>query len=100
MTPKQRAVDVARQHMKIARTDVELHQAAHTLALALGATRVEEGTIKALHAALVQMDHPLKVSDFGSNLLKCPRGQMGTKPAKVGHLAPGASNVLYPAIRL
>ena len=23
---------------------------------------------------------------------------MGTKPAKVGHLAPGASNVLYPAI--
>ena len=31
-----------------------------------------------------------KVSDFGSNLLKCPRVQMGTKPAKVGHLAPGA----------
>ena len=23
---------------------------------------------------------------------------MGTKRAKVGHLAPGASNVLYPAI--
>ena len=31
-----------------------------------------------------------KVSDFGSNLLKCTRGQMGTKPAKVGHPAPGA----------
>ena len=31
-----------------------------------------------------------KVSDFGSNLLKCSREQMGTKPAKVGHLAPGA----------
>ena len=31
-----------------------------------------------------------KVRDFGSNMLKCPRGQMGTKPAKVGHLAPGA----------
>ena len=31
-----------------------------------------------------------KVRDFGSNLLKCTRGQMGTKPAKVGHLAPGA----------
>ena len=59
MTPRQRAVEVARQHMKIARTDVELHQAVHTLALALGATRVEEGTIRALHAALVQMDHPL-----------------------------------------
>ena len=36
--------------------------------------------------------HPVaaKVSDFGSNLLKCTRGQMGTKRAKVGHLAPGA----------
>ena len=31
-----------------------------------------------------------KVRDFGSNPLKCPRGQMGTKRAKVGHLAPGA----------
>jgi len=59
VTPRQRAVDVARKHIKIARTDVELQQAVHTLALALGATRVEEGTIKALHAALVQMDHPL-----------------------------------------
>ena len=59
MTPRQRAVDVARRQMKIARTDVELQQAVHTLALALGATRVEEGTIKALQAALVQMDHPL-----------------------------------------
>ena len=31
-----------------------------------------------------------KVSDFGSNLLKCPGRQMGTKRAKGGHLAPGA----------
>ena len=31
-----------------------------------------------------------KVSDFGSNLLKWARAQMGTKPAKVGHSAPGA----------
>ena len=59
MTPRQRAVDVARKHMKVARTDVELHQAVHTLAFALGATRVEEGTLKALHAVLFQMDHPL-----------------------------------------
>ena len=29
----------------------------------------------------------LKWGTLGSNLLKCPRGQMGTKPAKVGHLA-------------
>ena len=26
----------------------------------------------------------------GSNMLNCPRGQMRTKPAKVGHLATGA----------
>ena len=31
-----------------------------------------------------------KVRDFGSNLLKLARAQIGTKPAKVGHLAPGA----------
>jgi hypothetical protein len=44
-----------------------------------------------------------KVRHFGPNLLKSPRGQMGTKPsilyhrllyyslpAKVGHVAPGA----------
>ena len=31
-----------------------------------------------------------KVRDFGSNLLKWARAQIGTKPAKVGHLAPGA----------
>ena len=34
-----------------------------------------------------------KVSDFGSNLLKWARAQMATKPAKVGHSAPGA--ILY-----
>ena len=28
-----------------------------------------------------------KVRHFGSNLLKCSREQIGTKPAKVGHLA-------------
>ena len=31
-----------------------------------------------------------KVRDFGSNLLRWARAQMGTKPAKGGHLAPGA----------
>ena len=31
-----------------------------------------------------------KVGDFGSDLLKCTRGQIGTKAAKVGHSAPGA----------
>jgi hypothetical protein len=58
MAPGQRALHVARQCMQIARTDVELHQAIHTLAVALGAYRTEEGTIKALHAVLLQMDRP------------------------------------------
>ena len=31
-----------------------------------------------------------KVRDLGSNVLKCPRGQMRTKPAQVGHVATGA----------
>ena len=31
-----------------------------------------------------------KVRDFGSNLLKCSREQICTRPAKVGHLASGA----------
>jgi len=38
-----------------------------------------------------------KVRDFGANLLKCARAQMGIKPAKVGHLASTSaiySNVL------
>ena len=59
MTPGQQALHVARQRMQIARTtDVELHQAIHKLGMALGASRMEEGTIKALHAVLLQMDRP------------------------------------------
>ena len=57
-TPRQRAVHVARQRMQIARTNVESNQAAQTLALALGASRTEGGTIKALRAVLQQMDRP------------------------------------------
>ena len=58
MTSRQRALHVARQRMQIARTDVELYQIVHTLAVALGASRCEEGTIKALHAVLLQMEQP------------------------------------------
>ena len=59
MTPGQQALHVARQRMQIARTtDVELHQAIHKLGMALGASRMEEGTIKALHAVLLHMDRP------------------------------------------
>ena len=47
-------------------------------AFCTGITRTHPGVLAA------------KVRHFASNLLKCTRGQMGTKPAKVGHLAPGA----------
>jgi hypothetical protein len=58
MTPRQRALHVARQHMQIARTNIESYQVVQTLAVALGAGRVEGGTIKALLAVLLQMDRP------------------------------------------
>ena len=58
MKPRQRALHVARQRLQIARTSMESHQVIHALALALGASRVEGGTIMALHAVLLQMDQP------------------------------------------
>jgi len=58
MTPRQRALHVARQRMQTARTDAEILQAVHTLAKALGASRTEGGTIKALHAVLLTLERP------------------------------------------
>jgi hypothetical protein len=56
--PRQRALHVARQRMQIARTNIESNQVVHTLAVALGASQVEGGTITALLAVLLQMDRP------------------------------------------
>ena len=58
MTPRQRALHVTRQRMQFARTDAEIQQAVHTLATALGASRVEGATIKALHAVLLTLERP------------------------------------------
>jgi hypothetical protein len=58
MTPRQRALHVARQRLRFARTMIESYQVVQTLALALGASRVEGGTIKALHAVLLRIDRP------------------------------------------
>eukprot|EP00964_Phaeocystis_antarctica_P054554 scaffold32072_cov61-Phaeocystis_antarctica.AAC.5 len=58
ITPKQRALHVARQRMQFARTDAEMQQVVHTLATALGASRIEVGTIKALHAVLLTLERP------------------------------------------
>ena len=60
MTPEQQAISVAfgRIH-EVAHTDVEVCKVARTLAYALGATKAEVGTVKALHAVLLlQMTRP------------------------------------------
>ena len=58
MTRGQQALYMARQRMQISRTDTEMYQVVHTLALALGAIRTEAGTHKALFAALVLLNRP------------------------------------------
>ena len=51
---------MARQRMQISRapTLTEINQVVNTLALALGATRPEDATLKALFAVLVHLNRP------------------------------------------
>ena len=56
MTPRQQALHVARHRLQATRDDVEVVQVVRNLAIALGASRTESGTIKALHAVLLQLD--------------------------------------------
>ena len=58
VTPRQQALHVARQRIHTAHVDVEVYQVVRTLAVALGASRTETGTIKALHAVLLQLERP------------------------------------------
>ena len=58
MTPRQQELYVALQRMQTARTKIEIFQLVHRLAVALGASRMESGSIKALHAVLIQMEQP------------------------------------------
>ena len=58
MTPRQQALSVALQQLQFARTETEVYVLVHMLAAALGASRTEGGTIKALHAVLIQMRRP------------------------------------------
>ena len=58
MTPEQQALHVARQCMQIPHTDAEMCQFVRTLAIALGASRTEAGTVKALLAVLVSLERP------------------------------------------
>jgi len=58
MTPRQTALYLALHRSQLARTEVEIHQIVRALAIALGASRTENGTIRALHAVLIQMGRP------------------------------------------
>ena len=58
MTPRQQALYVALQRAQGARTETEVYRLVHTLATALGASRMERGTVKALYAVLIQMGRP------------------------------------------
>ena len=55
---RRHALQVARHGIQMARTDAETYRVVRTLALALGATRTEIGTIKALRAVLLQLERP------------------------------------------
>ena len=54
---RQQALQVARQSLQITRTD-DIFKVIRTLCLALGSTRTESGTVKAVHAVLLQLDRP------------------------------------------
>ena len=58
MTPRQQALHVARHRIQATSVDVEVCQAVRTLAVALGASRTETATIKALRAVLLQLERP------------------------------------------
>ena len=57
-TLRQQALHVARQRMQSSHTDAQIYKVAHTLSLALGSSRTESGTIKAVHAVLLHLDRP------------------------------------------
>ena len=56
-TPEQ-ALLIARRDILVAEDQIHVHRVIRTLGLALGATRMEAGTIRALHAVLLQQARP------------------------------------------
>jgi hypothetical protein len=58
VTPSQQALHVACLCLQREHTDAEACQVARALAVSLGASRVESGTIKALHAVVLQLVRP------------------------------------------
>ena len=56
-TPEQ-ALLVARRSILVAQNQVDVHRIVRTLGTALGASRMEVGTIRALHSVLLQLARP------------------------------------------
>ena len=63
MTSGQQALHAARQCMQSSDTEAEICQVICTLAIALGASRPEAGTIKALRAVLMLLERPEMLSE-------------------------------------
>ena len=57
LTPEQ-ALLLARRSMLVAQDQIHLQRVVRTLGMALGASRMEAGTIRALHAVLQQLARP------------------------------------------
>ena len=60
---RMQAVHVARQSLQNTRDGEEICKILRHLCLALGSTRTESGTIKAVHAALLNLDQPMAERD-------------------------------------
>jgi len=54
----EQALLVARRSILVAQNQVDVHRIVRTLGTALGASRMEVGTIRALHAVLLQLARP------------------------------------------
>ena len=91
MTPSQWALHVAHERMQIARTDVETKPVFFTLAKALGASKVEDGSINALHAVVLKLERP-EMSDkeayssTGASITNFKRWRKQVQHARCGSL--------------
>ena len=56
--PEHFALEEALHRIQLAHTDMEVFKVVNSLAVALGARRTEMGTVKALHAVLLQLVRP------------------------------------------
>ena len=85
------ALDVACRCIRVAHTDNEVFKVVNTLAVALGARRTEIGTIKALHAVLLQlvwpdMSNAEARSLTGASMSNCTKWRSRVLKVKSEHL--------------